>query len=78
MSESNKYESLKNEYAATVYVIQEIPGTRDGNPKINKKNNDLFQNFLKKISKIEKIHVSNTIMENILLDNNVPKSKIHK
>ena len=46
--------------------------------KINKKNNDLFQNFLKKINKIEKIHVSNTIMENILLDNNIPKSKIHK
>ena len=35
MSESNKYESLKNNYAATVYVIQEIPGTRTGNPKIN-------------------------------------------
>ena len=35
MSESNKYESLKNEYAPTVYVIQEIPGTRAGNPKIN-------------------------------------------
>ena len=35
MSESNKYESLKNDYAATVYVIQEIPGTRTGNPKIN-------------------------------------------
>ena len=38
---------------------------------IRKKNNDLFQNFLKKINKIEKIHVSNTIMENILLDNNI-------
>ena len=35
MSESNKYESLKNNYAPTVYVIQEIPGTRSGNPKIN-------------------------------------------
>ena len=35
MSESNKYESLKNEYAPTVYVIQEIPVTRAGNPKIN-------------------------------------------
>ena len=35
MPESNKYESLKNDYAATVYVIQEIPGTRAGNPKIN-------------------------------------------
>ena len=35
MSESNKYENLKNNYASTVYVIQEIPGTRAGNPKIN-------------------------------------------
>ena len=35
MSESNKYESLKNDYAATVYVIQEIPGSRAGTPKIN-------------------------------------------
>ena len=34
MSESNKYEDIKN-YASTVYVIQEIPGTRAGNPKIN-------------------------------------------
>ena len=35
MSESNKYESLKNDYAATVYVIQEIPGSKAGTPKIN-------------------------------------------
>ena len=35
MSESTKYESLKNNYAPTVYVIQEIPGTQSGNPKIN-------------------------------------------
>ena len=35
MSESNKYENLKNNYAPTVYVIQEIAGTRAGNPKIN-------------------------------------------
>ena len=35
MSESNKYESLKNNYTSTVYVIQEIPGTQAGNPKIN-------------------------------------------
>ena len=35
MSESNKYENIKNTYAPTVYVIQEIPGTRSGNPKIN-------------------------------------------
>ena len=34
MSESNKYEDIKN-YTSTVYVIQEIPGTRAGNPKIN-------------------------------------------
>ena len=35
MSESNKYESLKNNYAATVYVIQEIPVSKAGTPKIN-------------------------------------------
>ena len=35
MSESNKYESLKNDYAATVYVIQELPGSKAGTPKIN-------------------------------------------
>ena len=35
MSESNKYESLKNEYAPTVYVIQEISGSKAGTPKIN-------------------------------------------
>ena len=35
MSESNKYESLKNDYAATVYVVQEIPGSKAGTPKIN-------------------------------------------
>ena len=34
MSESNKYEDLKN-YTSTVYVIQEIPGSRAGTPKIN-------------------------------------------
>jgi len=35
MSESTKYENLKNNYAPTVYVIQHIPGTQAGNPKIN-------------------------------------------
>ena len=35
MSESTKYENLKNNYASTVYVIQEIAGTRAGAPKIN-------------------------------------------
>ena len=35
MSESNKYECLKNNYVSTVYVIQHIPGTQAGNPKIN-------------------------------------------
>ena len=35
MSESNKYETIKNNYTSTIYVIQEIPGTQAGNPKIN-------------------------------------------
>ena len=35
MSESNKYESLKNNYTSTINVVQEIPGTQAGNPKIN-------------------------------------------
>jgi len=35
MSESAKYEDLKNVHEPTVYVIQEIAGTRDGKPKIN-------------------------------------------
>ena len=35
MSESNKYENLKTSSVPTVYVIQEIAGTRAGNPKIN-------------------------------------------
>ena len=35
MSESTKYETLKNNYTSTVYVIQEIAGTKSGNPKIN-------------------------------------------
>ena len=35
MSESNKYENLKVSSVPTVYVIQEIAGTRAGNPKIN-------------------------------------------
>ena len=35
MSESTKYEKLKNNYTSTVYVIQEIAGTKAGTPKIN-------------------------------------------
>ena len=35
MSESNKYEKLKNNFTSTVYVIQEIAGTRAVSPKIN-------------------------------------------
>jgi len=35
MSESNKYESIIDKYTSIVYVIQEIPGTQAGNPKIN-------------------------------------------
>ena len=35
MSESTKYESVKNTYEPIVYVVQEIPGTKAGNHKIN-------------------------------------------
>ena len=35
MSESNKYETVKNNYTSTVYVIQEISGSKAGTPKIN-------------------------------------------
>ena len=33
MSESNRYEKLKNNYTSTVYVIQEIAGSKAGSPK---------------------------------------------
>ena len=29
------YKTLKSETEKTVYVIQEIPGTKEGRPKIN-------------------------------------------
>ena len=35
MSESIKYESIKDAHNPIVYVIQEIAGTKAGNPKIN-------------------------------------------
>ena len=35
MSESIKYENIKNNYKSKVYVLQELPGTRAGAPKIN-------------------------------------------
>ena len=35
MSESNKYENIMKTHVPAVYVIQEIPGTQAGNPKIN-------------------------------------------
>ena len=35
MSESTKYENLKDNHVPIVYVIQHIPGTQAGNPKIN-------------------------------------------
>ena len=35
MSESTKYENLQGTSSPTVYVIQHIPGTQAGNPKIN-------------------------------------------
>ena len=34
MSESIKYENIKNNLSV-VYIIQEIPGTKSGSPKIN-------------------------------------------
>ena len=35
MSESIKYEEIKHSYKQTVYVLQELPGTKAGAPKIN-------------------------------------------
>ena len=35
MSESIEYEKIIKTHTPVVYVIQEIPGTRSGNPKIN-------------------------------------------
>ena len=35
MSESIKYEEIKHSYKPTVYVLQELPGTKAGAPKIN-------------------------------------------
>ena len=35
MSESIKYEEIKDIHNSVVYVVQEIPGTKAGNPKIN-------------------------------------------
>ena len=35
MSESIKYEEIKHSYKPIVYVLQELPGTKAGAPKIN-------------------------------------------
>ena len=35
MSESIKYEDVKNNYKPKVYILQELPGTKAGAPKIN-------------------------------------------
>ena len=35
MSESINYEDIKSNYKPKVYVLQELPGTKDGTPKIN-------------------------------------------
>ena len=35
MSESINYEDIKNSYKPKVYVLQELPGTKAGSPKIN-------------------------------------------
>ena len=45
MSESNKYEALKNNYTSTVFVIQEISGSKAGSPKINIMGASNYGNF---------------------------------
>ena len=35
MSESIKYENIVSNYKPKVYVLQELPGTKAGSPKIN-------------------------------------------
>ena len=35
MSESIEYEEIKHNCIPTVYVLQELPGTKAGAPKIN-------------------------------------------
>jgi len=35
MSESIQYENIKNSYKPKVYILQELPGTKAGAPKIN-------------------------------------------
>ena len=35
MSESIEYEEIKHNYKPIVYVLQELPGTKAGTPKIN-------------------------------------------
>ena len=35
MSESIKYENIVSNYKPKVYVLQELPGTKAGTPKIN-------------------------------------------
>ena len=35
MSESINYEDIKSNYKPKVYVLQELPGTKAGTPKIN-------------------------------------------
>ena len=45
MSESIKYESIKDAHNPVVYVIQEIAGTKAGNPKINIMGASNYGNF---------------------------------
>jgi len=49
-----------------------------GDPRLNNKNNVLFKKIINNINKISKIHVSNSIMQSILLDEGVDDCKIHK
>ena len=47
MKENNlKYEELVSSYQPKVYVIQEIPGTKTGNPKINIMGASRFGKFI--------------------------------
>ena len=46
MSESIKYENIVSNYKPKVYVLQELPGTRAGSPKINIMSASKFGEFI--------------------------------
>ena len=45
MSESINYEDIKSNYKPKVYVLQELPGTKAGTPKINIMSASIFGEF---------------------------------